>query len=589
MACPPTCPGQPETAGGQPGEPNLLEIQSVGATRPRGRGAPARALADAIILSSGWRRRLIAILSGGFGALALAPIGFAPALVVTMVVAVWLLDGTSAATLDETRLRRWPSVRSLGRAFGDGWWVGFGYFVAGFWWLSAAFLIDPDFTWALPFGVLGLPAILALFFGVGFALARLMWAPGSARVLALALGLSAAEWARGHLFTGFPWNPLGMGLGGTLLTAQLAAVVGLDGLTLVTIALFAAPATLFDSSRRLHWRPTILAASALALICAYGGLRLARSAPGDVPNVVVRIMQPGLRPDSEFSPENRDKIVDRYIALSERDDAAKTIKLADVTMLVWPESAFPFILTRDPYEVAKIGGMLPPHTSLVTGAAREVDVPAGDGHSAYSDYYNSIEVIARGGTILDTYDKVHLVPFGEYLPFDHILRALGLRNFVAVPGGFEFGGARHALAVPGMPSAAPLICYEAIFPGEVRTASDRPPRFLLNITNDGWFGLTSGPYQHFAQARLRTIEEGLPMIRGAATGISAIVDPYGRVLESLPLGPDGIIDGPLPEPVQPTVYARFGQGPFLVVWFSTLLIYLRFRSSMRRREKLPAA
>lgn len=530
---------------------------------------------DAIIPSHGWRRWLVAVLAGAVGALALAPVGFGPALVVPMVVAVWLLDGTAR----EPQPSRWPGRRPLAAAFGAGWWLGFGYCVAGFWWLSSAFLIDPDFTWALPLGVIGLPAILALFYGAGFVVARLLWVPGPARVLALALGLSLAEWARGHLFTGFPWNPLGMGLGGNLLTAQLAALVGLDGLTLVTVALFAAPATLALRGPR-RWRPTLVALAGLALVCAWGGFRLTRPRPPDVPNVVVRIMQPGLRPDAEFSAQNGDRIVERYIALSRRYDAEKHVALADVTMLVWPESAFPFILQRDPEELGKIGAMLPQTTSLVTGAAREVEVPAQGGHAGYSDYYNDILVIARGGRVVGSYDKVHLVPFGEYLPFDAALRALGLRNFVAVPGGFSFGDARRALIVPGMPTAAPLICYEAIFSGEVRPASGQRPRFLLNITNDGWFGVTSGPWQHAAQARLRTIEEGLPMVRGAATGVSAMIDPYGRILDALPLGPEGIIDARLPEPIAAPPFAWFGPSAFWVVWITTFLIYLRFRSSI---------
>ena len=542
-----------------------------------------QALADAIILSSGWTRRLIALAAGAIGALALAPVGFGPALVVPMVVAVWLLDGSS----ERGPARVWPGGGSVRLAFGAGWWLGFGYFLAGFWWLSAAFLIDPDFTWALPLGVIGLPALLSVFTGLGFLLARLIWAPGAARILALALGLGLSEWARGHLATGFPWNPLGMGLGGTLLTAQLASLIGLDGLNLVTIALFAAPATLLDAAaRRLSWGPTVAAVAALALICAYGGLRLARQPPADEPGVVVRIVQPGLRPDENFSPENKDKIVAHYIELSKRDDPSKQVTLADVRMLVWPESAFPFILTRDPQALATIGAMLPPKTVLVTGAAREEDVPAEGKREAHSDYFNSIEVIARGGAIVDTYDKVHLVPFGEYLPFDHILRSLGLRNFVAIPGGFEPGNVRHALMIPGLPQASPLICYEAIFPGEVEPshgARSARPRFLLNITNDGWFGLTSGPYQHFAQARLRTIEEGLPMIRGAATGISAIVDPYGRVLDALPLGPEGLVDGHLPGAIRPPFFARYGEQAFWLVWSATLLLYLSARVVRRRR------
>ncbi len=367
-----------------------------------------------------------------------------------------------------------------------------------------------------------------------------------------------------------------MGLGGTLVTAQVAALVGLDGLTLLTIALFAAPATLADRrDGRRDWRPTLAALAALGAILAYGGLRLSQPvAPAG--KAIVRIVQPGLRPDSEFSPENRDRIVDHYIALSQINDSAKHITLDDVAMLVWPESAFPFILQRDPYELAKIGGMLPTGTHLVTGAAREVDVPAGDGRRAHSDYYNAVLVIARGGAIVDSYDKVHLVPFGEYLPFDALLRALGLRNFVAIPGGFEFGATRHALLVPGLPPASPLICYEAIFPGAVGIAGSPRPEYFLNITNDGWFGRTSGPYQHFAQARLRTIEEGLPMIRGAATGISAVIDPYGRVVAALPLGPEGIIDAALPAPLAPTPFAQFSLWLSAVVWVSTLLFYKRF-------------
>ena len=544
------------------------------------------ALADAIILSSGWRRRVIAFCAGAVGALALAPIGFGPALVVPMVVAIWLLDGSSERVPFHGLRFVWPGGGSLRLAFDAGWWLGFGYFVAGFWWLSAAFLIDPEFAWALPLGVIGLPALLALFPAFGFALARLLWTPGAARVLALTFGLGLAEWARGHLFTGFPWNPLGMGLGGNLVTAQLASLIGIDGLTLVTIALCAAPATVYDGpAGERRWRPTLGALATLAAIIGYGGLRLSRPVLRSEP-AIVRIMQPGLRPDKEFSVENKDAIVDHYIALSRQDDPGKGINLADVTMLVWPESAFPFILARDPQELAKIGAALPSKTSLVTGAAREEDVPASRGHGEYSRYYNAIQVITSGGTIVGGYDKIHLVPFGEYLPLGHVLSRLGLRNFVAIPGGFDPGAIRHGLAVPGMPLASPLLCYEAIFSGAVRF-SEGParatpaPRFLLNLTNDGWFGMTSGPYQHFAQARLRTIEEGLPMVRAAATGISALIDPYGRILESLPLGPEGIIDGVLPAPIRPPLFARTHQLSVWAVWAlaSGLLIVLRIKRS----------
>ena len=542
-----------------------------------------QAFADWVILSSGWTRRLLAILAGAVGASALAPVGLGPALIVPMVTAVWLIDGA----VDRSPNAPWFDTRALRLAFGAGWWLGFGYFVAGFWWLGAAFLIDPDFTWALPIGVLGLPALLALFPAFGFVIARLIWVPSPARVLGLAVGLGVSEWARGHLFTGFPWNPIGMGLGGSLVTAQTASLVGLDGLTFLTIAIFAAPATLFDGrTGRGRWAPTALAAVAALAIVTFGVVRLAGGASGSVPGVIVRIMQPGLRPDINFSSENRHEIVSHYLELSEQDDAAKGIALKDVTMLVWPESAFPFILTRDADELARIGAALPPKTTLVTGAAREEDLPKSRSGPAHSEYFNTIDVIAPGGDIIGSYDKVHLVPFGEYLPFDALLRRLGLRNFVAVPGGFAPGQIRRPLDVPGMPPAVPLICYEAIFPGEVMVRGETVtrPSYLLNVTNDGWFGTTSGPSQHFAQARLRSIEEGLPMVRGAATGISAVLDPYGRILASLPLGSEGILDSKLPKPITAPPFTRVGDWPLLIVWGATVFLLRKPRFTKTERS-----
>ena len=543
-----------------------------------------QALVDRIVLSNGWTRRLVALFAGAFGALALAPLNISPALIVTLSVAVWLVDGSAARSSGHRRF----DPQALRSAFAAGWWLGFGYFVAGFWWLGEAFIIDPEFTYLLPVGVLGFPALLALFPACGFVIARLCWVPGAGRVLALALGLGMSEWARGHLFTGFPWNAFGMGLGSNLLTAQTASLVGLDGLTFLTVALFAAPATLFDARpgfRRVV--PVATAALGTVVILGFGAFRLRETKPGFVPNVIVRIMQPGIRPDINFSIANRHEIVSHYIDLSQQDDTAKGVKLSDVTMLVWPESAFPFILTQDPDELTRIGAALPPNTTLVTGAAREEDHPATPARPAHRTYFNVIDAIAPSGAITNSYDKVHLVPFGEYLPFHALLSRLGLRNFVPVPGGFEPGHTHRPLDVPGMPSAAPLLCYEAIFSGEAifpgPTTADGStaarPHYLLNLTNDGWFGVTSGPSQHFAQARLRSIEEGLPMVRGAATGVSAMLDPYGRILALLPLGTEGILDSRLPEPLSPPLFAMIGGWSLLVLWAGAGLILLRSKEA----------
>ena len=526
-------------------------------------------LADRFAASRGWRRRGLALAAGAVGALVLAPVDLGVALIVPMCAAVWFLDGIATQSA-----KRWRS------AFETGWWLGFGYHLAGFWWLGAAFLVDPDFKWLLPLGVVGLPALLALFTGAGLVLAHWLWVPGPGRVLPLALGLGASEWARGHWFSGFPWNTFGMALGGALVPAQLASLCGLDGLNFVAIALAATPATLADIGR-WRWTPMAAAGLAVAAILGFGLLRLSEPRPQDVSGVAIRLVQPGLRPDEKFSYENKDKIVDDYIALSRREERGVT--LADVTMLVWPESPFPFILTREPDELDKIAAFLPAKTTLVTGAAHEDDVASRPGEPAHADYYNSILVMERGGHVLDRYDKMHLVPFGEYLPFSALLRRLGLRNFVPVPGGFEPGRLRRALEIPGLPPASPLICYEAIFPGAVMTVGKTQPRYLLNITNDGWFGVTSGPWQHLAQARLRTIEEGLPMVRGAATGISAFIDPYGRITGELTLGAAGILDGRLASALPQPSFARGRDLITMTIFLATLLfsLLIRFKPLLR--------
>ncbi len=538
------------------------------------------AIAASIVLASGWRRRLIALAAGATGALAMAPFNFFPALAISMTIAVWLIDGCAETcqALTGRRFRLGLPV-SAWRAFGAGWWWGFGYFLAGLWWLGAAFLVEADeFAWALPLGVAGLPAGLAIFPGLGFVLARLLWSPGTGRLFALAAGLSFTEWLRGNVLTGFPWNTFGMALGGNLVTAQLASLVGLYGLTVVAILIFSAPAVLGDKSA-LHGKtrrlPSPITAALLALcgICVFGALHLAAPPPGQIAGIKLRIMQPNLAQDAKFRPENKDWILTHYLTLSARGTDKDHAGLGDITVLVWPELAFPFILSRDTGALAEIGAVLPQDTVLVTGAARVDDAARRPG-SGRARYFNSIQVVASGGHILESYDKVHLVPFGEYLPFQAAFDRLGLRQFVHLPGGFAAGSKLRPLVVPGLPAVAPLICYEAIFPGEVVPSGTPRPGLLLNVTNDGWFGMTTGPYQHFAQARLRAIEEGLPLIRAANTGISAIIDPYGRVLAELPLGTEGVLDGGLPQTIPPPVFARFPFVSAFSVWIVVLAMAL---------------
>lgn len=518
-----------------------------------------RVLPACIVLSEGWSRRMFAFFAGALGAFALAPFSFTPAIAIPLCVAVWLIDGE-------------PSARA---AATDGWWLGFGYFFAGLWWLGAALLVEADqFAWALPLAVIGLPAALAIFTAFGFWLSRLLWSSGPARVFALAFGLSVSEWLRGHLLTGFPWNVMGMALADAGPLAQTAALVGLYGLNLLTVIIFAAPATLIEvSARRLTRNPAMITAAALLIFTtAYGALRLVAGTTETVAGVRLRLMQPNLPQDAKFRPENGPEILRRYIALSGRATDPDHGGMAGVTHLVWPESAFPFILSRQPEALAAIGGMLKEAT-LITGAARTEHAESESGK-----IFNSIEVV-RDSRIVAFFDKIHLVPFGEYLPLAPVLGRLGVAHLV--PGVWDPGAGPRELRAPGLPLLSPLVCYEAIFPEAAveRGAGRGRPGALLNLTNDGWFGQTTGPYQHFAQARLRAIEQGLPLIRVANTGVSAIVDPYGRVLQSLPLGVEGVIDGLLPKPAASTIYARFGR--FLVAFLFVAVLAAALAGRLR--------
>jgi apolipoprotein N-acyltransferase len=526
-------------------------------------------LADPVILVSGWRRMLIAFLAGAASTLALEPVNVWPAMFVTFPLLVWLLDGVKATG--------WRAVRT---AFTIGWWFGFGYFLAGLYWIGSAFLVDAKtFGWLLPFAVTALPAGMAVYTGAGFVAARVLWTPDPFRILTFAAALSGAEWLRGHLFSGFPWNAFGYALTAPLPLAESTALFGVWGLTFVAVAVFAAPAVLADGMRR-GAAAVMVAGGALAALTAYGALRLADNPTEMVDGVHLRIMQPNIPQDESFNYGARTPIMKRYVELSQgvRTVDSAGIGLHGVTHLIWPESAFPFFLVREPDALAAIAGMLPPETSLIVGAARPASpAPARDWHA-----YNSVYVIDHTGTIRATYDKMHLVPFGEYLPFEHLLAHLGLMQLAGVPGGFLPGGERRRIAIAGGPDMLPLVCYEVIFPGAAVPEEERPG-WLLNLTNDAWFGISAGPYQHFQQARVRAIEEGLPLIRAANSGVSAVIDPVGRIVSSLPLGQEGLLDSALPKPAQITIYARIGDLVFLIVAAGVLTAGLFSRVLRERR------
>jgi apolipoprotein N-acyltransferase len=522
-------------------------------------------VARLIILSYGWRRAAIAFSAGAASALAMAPFSFSPILFVTFPVLVWLLDGVGSRGL----ARVWSAATV-------GWFFGFGYFLAGLYWVGIAFLVDvKTFGWLMPFAVVGLPAWLGVITAFGTALASLLWVPGPLRIFALASALTISEWMRGYLLTGFPWNAFGYALAAPLPLAQVASLVGLWGLTFLAVAIFASPATLADSRQetRHPFLPLVVALLTLVVMASFGLARLAWTPTEFVDGVRLRIMQPNLSQDEKFNYRAKKEVMARYLALSERATGPESKGLRDVTHLIWPESAFPFLLAREPDAVAQIADALPPGTVLVTGAARTEQGPGG---SRDLQAYNSIYVIDHDGAFLGTYDKVHLVPFGEYLPFQRLLERMGLMQLTKVPGGFLPGGTPRPLTIPGAPSAQPFICYEIIFPDAAKLRHDRP-HWLLNLTNDGWFGDSTGPHQHFQQAQLRAIEQGLPLVRAANTGISAVVDGLGRPLRVLPLGVEGILDAPLPKRQNVTVYARFSDIAAIIAVFVSLIGCLHWR------------
>jgi apolipoprotein N-acyltransferase len=526
-----------------------------------------RGLSQTIASAQGWRRALIAFASGLVSVLALPPFHVWPVLFLTFPVLVWLIDGAGNG---------W---RGVVRALLTGWLFGFGYLLAGLYWLGHAFLVDADtFGWMLPFAVTGLPAWMAIYPAVGIALARLLWTRGALRILALAAALTAGEWLRGHLFTGFPWNTFGYALTEPLALAQAAALIGIWGLTFLAIAAFASPAALADdrADTRRPWLPVTLAVAMLAALTMYGTLRLSRTPITFVAGVQLRIMQPNLQQDEKFDYTAKDQVMKHYLDLSRRVTAAAPRGLSDVTHLIWPESAFPFYLLHEPGALAQIAELLPEKTVLITGADRVADARSG----VKAGVYNSVMAIDHHGKIVAIYDKVHLVPWGEYLPYQWLLERIGLVQLTKIEGGYLRGEPRRPMSTPGAAPFVPLLCYEIIFPHELMPYGERPG-WLVNLTNDGWFGISTGPYQHLEQARLRAIETGLPLVRAANTGISAVIDPLGRTIESLPLGAEGVLDAPLPQPVAPPFYARTGDIPA----GSAVLLTLAVLGGLRLRRR----
>lgn len=518
-----------------------------------------------------WQRRLLAFAAGIGSVLAMPPFHLWPVLWLTLPIICLAADaetGSFKTASVWSPWRRWPA----GRAAEIGWWFGFGYHIAGLFWIGEAFLVEAEvFAWLLPFAVTLLPAGLAFFTAFATASMYLLHNLDTVgRMLALAVGFGVTEWLRGHILTGFPWNVLGTAVTWPLPLMQSAAYFGIYGLTLLTVLIFAGPFALlrqYPSCRR-----GVLALGFLPLLAMYvvGTSRLAVPSPPANPNAPrIRVVQASVPQRERLQPQNIRRIFDRHLALSLTAPNGQVDNAAGITAIVWPEAAMPFLPLSEPVALEAIGALLPKGTQLISGALRLETDPVTQARKVY----NSVLVFDGGNgpaRLAASYDKAHLVPFGEYLPLQPLLELIGLQQLTRLRGGFAAGSGSPALvALPGLGNVLPLICYEVIFPQAVQTALR--PDLVLTITNDGWFGNSTGPRQHYHQARIRAVEMGIPMLRASSNGISSLFDGHGRELGRLELNAVGTLDVTPPQALRPPVYSRFGDWIFLTLIAATML------------------
>ena len=500
------------------------------------------------------------------GGLCLAFVGGAAAALAHPPFGVW--PGVFGFALIVLSLDRANARRPLLSALARGWMAGFAYLLVGTWWIAEAFFVDAaTHAWQAPLAILFTAGGIGVFWGAAGAAYRLIAPRGVHRLLVFAAIWSTFEWLRGHVLTGFPWDLPGEAWRAGSAPSQAASLIGAYGMTLLTVAIGSAPAAMADRARSKSAAVALaLAAGALAGLWSYGAMRLSRPAPADQA-LRLRIVQPGLPEEPQWT----DAILRARMRRFDRLTGWPAKRTPQV--VVWPEGALPYsfedFFSYASWTAPALEAALKPGQVLFDGGYR-----IGPGSNGGERYYNSMLVLARTGDgfrALGLYDKYRLVPFGEFLPFPRLFTLLHITSLVQNGISFSPGPRPRPLGIAGLPRMQPLICYEALFPGFTTSTGGRP-MWIVNISDDAWFGRTTGPLQHLNLASYRAIEEGLPMVRATPTGVSAIIDAFGRTRAHLGLGRQGIIDGPLPGVLAPTLYSRLGDWPFFVLTAAALAL-----------------
>lgn len=487
----------------------------------------------------GWEHYLVTLLLGTISAIGFTHLSF------------WLSTGLISFSLFLIFLNHCQTPRQA-------WWTGYvfglGHFTMGLYWLGEAFR-TVDLTYLMPLGWVGLPLVLSFFISfVSYGTFRLSQSP-MARALCFAGLWALGEWLRGHVFTGFPWNLVGYVW--PLEVLQITSVIGIYGLSALTILLSVSPYSRF--------KPLMGATIALFVgLYGWGYNRLSQT-PLEDWDINLRIVQASIPQNQKWLQEKFEDNLNRYIALSNLE-AEKPLQA-----IIWSESSVPSFVEKYPALLEKLTQAVPPQGLLILGAPRAIASDQGE------NWYTGLLALNSQGHVVGSYEKSHLVPFGEFMP---------LRSYINIPKltvgarDYSAGAGIQTLSLPGLPSVSPLICYEAIFPGEVASSQHRP-QWLLNQTNDAWYGDTSGPRQHLKTVLVRAIEEGLPLIRVANNGISAVIDPIGRILYRLELNDVGFIDFRLPKPLEkPTFYSQLNNELF---FWAVVILYLLASLWVERR------